>query len=528
MHGEITNSRKGFLLYGCVACGKNPKGTHSLPQQEVIDRLKVLYSDKYTYEKFKYVDSTTKVILTCPVHGDFEKVVSLLYQGYGCNACSKEYKKQTTPLKITTADFINRVEAFAPGMYTFEKTNYSGAENSVTVTCKVHGDFTKKANSFYVSKCPECTKIELTEKAYCSYSTETYLEKFKEAHPKTWMSFDLNQTVYTRSHDLVTFVCKTHGPVVNKAYRFLQRSHPCSSCSPKSGPEVEIKEYIASLTSLPIKSARPVWLDGKELDVYIPELNLAIEYNGSAYHHSTPDATGFYLFTQKPKDYHFNKWKSCFDNGVILLSIYDFYWLDPVKQEIYKAKIRHLLGLDTKIFARKCVLKDIDNLQAKDFYQANHVEGKGVSYRNSKSVGLYFEDKLLMVSTIGEYYNQSSGTFKLKVHRMCTLLDCTVVGGVSKIISYFKKLYSSDTLIYQITLSSGASSLKRFNFKLLEPRYFWVHKNLKSYFSRNYCQKQLLEKHFKEKLLPEETENQYMSRLNFIKVYDNGLAEIHI
>ena len=48
----------------------------------------------------------------------------------------------------------------------------------------------------------------------------------------------------------------------------------------------------------------------------------------------------------------------------------------------------------------------------------------------------------------------------------------------------------------------------------------------KEYYHRNYCQKKLLEKHFYQPLFEEDTENTYMERLGFLKIYDNGVAKL--
>lgn len=73
-----------------------------------------------------------------------------------------------------------------------------------------------------------------------------------------------------------------------------------------------------------IYNSRPKWLNGLELDIYIPSLKFAIEFNGAVYHHSNFNhPTKRERELAKPKDYHYNKWKLCFNNGVKLLHLYD-------------------------------------------------------------------------------------------------------------------------------------------------------------------------------------------------------------
>ena len=110
-------------------------------------------------------------------------------------------------------------------------------------------------------------------------------------------------------------------------------------------------------------------------------------------------------------------------------------------------------------------------------------------------------------------------------NRICTLSGWTVVGRLSKCSKFIKENFGD--FKYLITLSTGGSSISNNNLiRYISPRYFWVDPNSLVYHHRNYCQKHLLEKHFGKPLLEDDTESTYMERLGFLKVYDNGLAEI--
>lgn len=336
--------------------------------------------------------------------------------------------------------------------------------------------------------------------------------------------------MYKNINTKIEIICPIHGSFFQSPKSHLNGSN-CPNCGVKvSKPEIDILQYIKSIyNGEVVQSYRPDWLNGKEIDIYIPEFNFAIEYNGTSFHHSSKSSfvDKYYLKTYKTNNYHFNKWKLCKDNNVTLLSIYDFYWIMPSKKSKYFSKINHYLKLDSKIYSRKCILLEINNKVAFDFYEDNHIEGAGFAYKDSKSYGLFYDDKLVMCATIGDIYNQSSKSFKKKLHRICTLQNTTIVGGISKLVKFLKTTYGSFS--YQITLSSGGSTLGYFkDFKIIQPRYFWVNPNTLNYFHRNYCQKHLLEKHFQVPLENSDTESTYMEKLGYLKVYDNGLSEIII
>ena len=132
-----------------------------------------------------------------------------------------------------------------------------------------------------------------------------------------------------------------------------------------SSQEREIKEYVKSL-GFECHTDRKI-LHGKELDIFIPEKNIAIEYNGNVWHSEK----------YKTKDYHLNKLNECNRNGVRLIQIFEDEYQEH--KDIVLSKIRHILGSETqdaiKIQGRKCKVKEITNTEAEKFLNANHIQG---------------------------------------------------------------------------------------------------------------------------------------------------------
>lgn len=93
----------------------------------------------------------------------------------------------------------------------------------------------------------------------------------------------------------------------------------------KSKTELDLYLFIKDNFDYTVHTSyRPDWLNGKELDIYIEELNLAIEYNGHRYHHSTKNLNNYLDTTYKSSHYHLTKYKKCKDNNVFLIHIFDF------------------------------------------------------------------------------------------------------------------------------------------------------------------------------------------------------------
>lgn len=521
------NDHLGKKLCGCPKCGLEKRKPSLVPRtfEEFVTKAREVHGDRYIYHNTKdsypvdgYVD------IECPVHGMFSKIINdhlRSRKGGGCQRCFYESKRLS---RDTLNNYIGKASEYFNNRYDYSLIDLDSIKSTtqkVPIICPVHGEYLQGFDSHFIllQNCNKCSK---------SYSEEDVISIIKErshTHINTdeiYLEYNSN---FVRDCIIKNLYCAEHDVYFNQTYNaFLDGFVGCPSCSSRSKNEIEIFNFIKSL--IPDEEVlvryKPDWMDRKELDIFVPSKNLAIEYNGSAFHHSSHDHPVKY-FSERSVDssYHFNKWKKCFDNGVTLLSIYDFVWKN--KQKLIESKIKHLLELDCKVYARNTVKKDIDNSLAKEFYENNHLESSGILYKDSKSYGLYYEDTLIMCCTFSNTYNQNKKTKNLKLHRICTLQGVTVVGGISKLLKGF------DNFKYQITLSTGGSTLKHFNnYRLISPRYFWVNPSNLEYFSRNYTQKQVLEKHFNEPLLDSDTENSYMERLGYIKVFDNGLAEINI
>jgi hypothetical protein len=105
-----------------------------------------------------------------------------------------------------------------------------------------------------------------------------------------------------------------------------------------------------------------------ELDIYVPEKNLAIEFNGMFCHGEE--------YGKKDKNYHLNKVKRCEELGINLLHVIDVEWYDPIKKEIWKSIIAAKLNrFETRVFARKCELQEISSKESRKFLDENHLQG---------------------------------------------------------------------------------------------------------------------------------------------------------
>ena len=532
LHGKYNTTYHNFIRSSDTGCC--PECVRAKLSRvftgKILDGSKIITELKEKFPKLDFSNSVYKgsmrtIAFVCPIHGEFKSLIQTLRESkLGCKKCS--HSKTSKQAVVNKDSNLKTLEIKHPHL-DFSNTVYEQTNKKFKVVCNKHGEFSTTLMTIEASPkgCPRCsvTPDMLTQ--------EQVIERLTERHPQ--MSY--NSLIYKGINNKVAVECKTHGISEVFISSFLRSDYGCPICSGFSGPskpEIEIKDYILSLGIKEeeiITSHRPDWMGGKELDIFLPKYNLAIEFNGSVYHHSSTSKyiSSFSKGTSKHKDYHLNKWKICMDRGVTLLSVYDFMWQDTHKNELLKCKIQYHLNLAKKIYARKCTIKPVELATAKEFLELNHIEKFGSYLKDLTAFGLYYNEVLVMVCTTGYIYEQSAKDFRLKIHRMCSLKDTVVIGGLSKLHKHVLKEYSVDSVSYLITLYTGSSTLKSFNYTLKAPRYYWVKPgSTLTVYSRNKTQKSKLEALFGVPVLDTDTESTYMEKLGYLKVYDNGLAEI--
>jgi hypothetical protein len=163
-------------------------------------------------------------------------------------------------------------------------------------------------------------------------------------------------------------------------------------------------------------------LDGKEIDIYLPEKKFGIEYNGLYWH--TENAG-------KDSQYHYDKWDTANQKGIQLIQIWEDEW--EKNPELIKNMIAHKLGLSSqqKIFARKTYVSILNKKDAENFLLENHIQGyaSGGHYYGLKEKE---NDNLVSVLVLKKEKNDT-----LNIIRYATA--CNVVGGFTKLLSYAGK-----------------------------------------------------------------------------------------
>lgn len=160
-----------------------------------------------------------------------------------------------------------------------------------------------------------------------------------------------------------------------------------------------------------------------ELDIYSEKNKIAIEANGTYWHSST----------FKDKYYHERKSIKSEKNGIRLIHIYEYEWNNPKLNLILKSLLLVAFNkVPVKIFARKCIIKEISDLEAKMFNDNNNLYGHE---KAEITYGLFYGNKLVQIMSFKRNNRKIKDNWKIV--RSCTCINTVVVGGFSKLFKYF-------------------------------------------------------------------------------------------
>ncbi len=294
--------------------------------------------------------------------------------------------------------------------------------------------------------------------------------------------------------------------------------------------EKEVTEFVKSIYPNKIIENDRKIIKPKELDIYIPNKNVAIECDG-LYWHSTEQLTskGQFIFSSDEKKHYKNKQLIktllCEEKGIRLIHIFEDEW--NTKKEICKSIIASSLGIyKQKIFARKCEVKEINLEDWKKFLHENHIQDYTFAeYR----LGLYYKDELVQGIGITKS-NHKQG--EIELNRMVTKLNTQVIGGFSKLMNNSIKMWNFSKIYSYISrrLFDGKGYYAS-NFKIVkinEPTYFYVKHGQR--FPRYNFMKNKIKKMYNMGELSywneNETEELIMNKNQFGKLYDCGTIKV--
>lgn len=273
---------------------------------DLLNQFKLAHGDTYDYSKVNkenYKNGKIKIPIICRKHGEFKQEPSSHKKGVGCPKCIQNYRDKDGFIK-------KAIEKGLDKNISFEKVKYVNSYTNVTLTCRIHNvDFDKRPDNFlnHGGNCPECSRLTF-------YKSDTLELKLKEVYEDVYHFPELEK--YKGIKDKIKGICKKYGSFRKRTSELLQ-GNGCPKCSNNiSKPEIEIQDYVRSL-GLKIITNKKTIIQPLELDIYLPSLNKAIEFNGKYWHYSDK-----YFIPGK----HAKKSNLCREKGIKLLHIREDLW----------------------------------------------------------------------------------------------------------------------------------------------------------------------------------------------------------
>ena len=508
-HGDFKVRLDHFLSgHGCPVCAGRFLNTEFF-----IEKAREIHGNKYDYSKVKYENSQKKVCIICPEHGEFWQTPNSHLNGRGCPKCKSE--KIHLRVNKGTEQFIEEAKKVHGDKYSYLNTNYINNRTKVSITCPIHGEFLQTpSHHLHGEGCPKC-RYDMNSKNQM-LTTEDFIKQAKQIHGD---KYDYSKVIYNGYEEHVTIICPIHGE-----YSQSPDSHLHSGGCPKCGATLSkneddlisfIKEQVGSQSV--IERDRKI-LEGKEIDILIPDKKIGIEYNG------------LYWYSEKNqrmnKFYHLQKTIQAKEKGISLIHIFEDEYV--LHKEIVQHKILHLLKKDNahKIMGRKCIIKEIQSKMAKSFLEKYHIQGFA---KSTIYLGCFYKNELIGVMTFVKTKKEEN---KWELNRFASDYNyvCQGIGG--KLFKYFIKNYNPEYVKSfadrRWCVDENNNLYTKLGFKIdsiLNPDYKYYNEKVNKYdrIHKFNFRKQIL--HKKYGLPITITENKMAEELGYSKIWDCGLIK---
>lgn len=411
-HGEFQQNLYVHLKgQGCPVCSKHQQ----LTTEEFIKRAKEVHGDKYDYTKTVYVNKRTKLIITCPIHGDFETLPYNHLNGGNCKKCVNENRKPRENRKnhrvTNLREFIERAKEVHGDKYDYSKFEYKGCYNKSIIICPEHGEFEQSPNNHIKNHgCPMCARnkkltvesfIEKANKVHnnkydyslvtninncndkitiicpehgefqqridmhlkgqgCGYcaknkklTVEDFIMKARQVHGD---KYDYSKVKYVNNLTHVEIICPKHGSFFQTPNNHIQKQNNCPHCQ-QSKMELEMEKILTDNNINFIKQKRFTWLNRLSLDFYLPEHNIAIECQGGQHFTNKQFFETEYDNFQKRINRDIDKFNKLKENNIKILYLLpnnstDYTIINQI-QEIYTKDNTFINGDDIINYIKK-------------------------------------------------------------------------------------------------------------------------------------------------------------------------------
>lgn len=494
---------------GCKRCGVDKRVQSASDSFEsVVHKARQVHGDTYEYLKLGKLSGRPSIYFLCKEHGEVHKTTNKhISAKQGCPQCSNLESSQNK--RYSFEDYKTKALKVHGEIYDYKELSVEGGFTYVNYECKQHGAVRQLAASHLRgSGCNACGYVRSGE--LLRHTLESFKQAADSVHGNRYEYLDLG--INQRNRSTIRYLCKKHGEHTQTTSDHLI-GQGCPKCSTRvSKGELELLTYIHTLYPTAVGSYK--YQGRKEADIFMPELKLAIEYDGLPWHSTM----------YKTRAEQALKTKELKALGISLVRIFEDEWYGRNKQVKNILEVK-LGNAKPKICASQCSLVKIADERAREFYGKYCLQswaGKGLN------LGLVRNNTLVALMTFTGMFssrrNTKSSTVKLAGYASAV----QVAGGGDRLLqALVDKIKPLKVIAYSDNRFSTAATYTQLGFREVEqiaPNYtYWkegtVIRQHKSKFQHKHLPKLLA------KYDPQLTEKQNCENNGYYQIYDDGLTK---
>ena len=201
-----------------------------------IQQSKKVHGDKYDYSKTVYINSSEKICIICPEHGEFYiKKGNHINGKQGCPKCGLLKRSKTR--KKSYDSFVKESVKKHGDKYDYSKVEYINTDTKVCIICPEHGEFWQTPYKHISGNgCPKCHGGVL-------YTIDDFVQKAIQIHNN---KYDYSKVNYVNSQTKVCIICPEHGEFWQTPGSHI-KGVGCPKCYGKNKTTEEIVQNFISI-----------------------------------------------------------------------------------------------------------------------------------------------------------------------------------------------------------------------------------------------------------------------------------------
>lgn len=195
-----------------------------MTKEQYIERVNKLYNNFYDYSNSEFLGTKKPITIVCPLHGEFTLLAgNHLNKNCRCKECVKN--DRTSQLESKIGEFIEKAKEIHQDKYNYEKAEYVGSHEKLSIICPIHGEFRQAPTQHLLGR--GCSKCGAAKRGIGKRTTqEEFLEKSIQIHNN---KYDYSKCDVITSHTKVEIICPIHGGFMQAPTQHM-KGQGCPKC----------------------------------------------------------------------------------------------------------------------------------------------------------------------------------------------------------------------------------------------------------------------------------------------------------